>query len=158
MNKYWCHETFGICYPLLKEVDTSIPISKQKGYNNQYGRYWTKPVLEIKGKHYIICSQWYEEFHGKLNKWISEQKSTGKMDVYILPKTQTKICQYCNTKTEREILYVTYHTPIADIKNQLFTRRCNICGITYIADTIFKSYTKSKDIENININFIKQDT
>lgn len=72
LNRYWCHDTFGICYPLLKEVDITIPISKQKGYNNNYGRYWTKTVLEINGKHYIICSQWFKEFQGNLEKWISE--------------------------------------------------------------------------------------
>lgn len=68
LNKYRCHDTFGICYPLLKEVDVSVPISKQKGYNNNYGRYWTKIMLEINDKHYIICSQWYKEFQGKLDK------------------------------------------------------------------------------------------
>lgn len=79
------------------------------------------------------------------------------MDVYVLPKLKTKTCQKCENKTEREILYVTYHTAIADIKNQLFTRRCKSCEITYMADTIFKSYTRSKNIEDINVNFIKQD-
>lgn len=159
LNKYWCHDTFGICYPLLKEVDITIPISKQKGYNNNYGRYWTKPVLKINGKHYIICSQWFKEFQCNLDKWISENPiSDFKMPVYILPKAKTKICQKCGNKTEKEILFVTYHTAIADINNKLFIRRCSNCKTAYIADTIFKSYTKSKDIENINVNFIKQDS
>lgn len=79
------------------------------------------------------------------------------MNVYVLPKPKTKTCPKCGNKTEREILYVTYHTALTDIKNQLFTRRCNSCEITYMADTIFKSYTRSKNIENININFIQQD-
>lgn len=139
----------------------TIPISKQKGYNNEYGRYWTKPILEINGKHYIICSQWFEEFREKLDIWINEQEtkiSEHKTDVYVLPKLKTKICQKCGNKTEREILFVTYHTAIADIKNQLFTRKCKTCEITYMADTIFKSYTRSKEIEEINVNFIKQDT
>lgn len=140
----------------------SIPISKQKGYNNDYGRYWTKPILDINESHYILCSQWYEEFRDKLEKWISENhipniETDSNMDVYILPKLKTKTCPKCGNKTEREILQVTYHTQITDIKNQLFTRRCKTCGIMYMADTIYKSYTRSKDIENINVNFIKQD-
>ena len=142
-------------------MDISIPISKQKGYNNQYGRYWTKPVLELNGKHYIICSQWFDEFRDRLNKWINEQNTkpfNNKMDVYVLSKSQYKICPKCKRKTKREILYITYSTPIANINNKLFTRRCNDCGRTYIADTIFKSYTRSKDIERINVNFIRQDT
>ncbi len=139
----------------------SLPISKQKGYNNEYARYWTKPVLEINGIHYIICSQWFEEFREKLDSWIKRQETqmpNYKMKVYVLPKLKTKTCSKCGSKTERETLYVTYHTAIADIKNQLFTRRCKNCEITYIADTIFKSYIRSKNIEDINVNFIKQDT
>jgi len=161
LNKCWCHDTFGICYPLLKEVDMTIPISKQKGYNNNYGRYWVKPILRINGKYYIICSEWYPQFREKLDKWISKQEpqiTHSKMSVYVLPKLKTKICPKCGNKTEKEILYVTYHTAIADINNKLFTRRCKNCEKTYIADTIFKSYTRSKNVESINVNFIKQDT
>ncbi len=160
LNKYWCHDTFGICYPLLKEVDMTAPISKQKGYNNEYARYWVKPILNICDKHYIICSEWYPQFREKLNKWIGEhvpEITYSKMDVYVLPKLKTKTCPKCDNKTDREILYVTYHTAIADINNKLFTRRCKNCETSYMADTIFKSYTRSKDIENINVNFIKQD-
>ena len=159
-NKYWCNDNFGICYPLLKEVDITTPISQQKGYNNDYARYWTKPILELNGKHYIICSQWFEDFRPKLDKWISEQKQKNdnpKKDVYVLPKLKTKTCPKCGNETEREILYITYSTAIADINNKLFTRRCKTCEKIYIADTIFKSYTRSKDIENINVNFINQD-
>lgn len=108
-----------------------------------------------------MCSQWFDGFRVKLNKWIDNHsvKSTdSKMPVHVLSKLKTKICPKCGNKTEREILYVTYHTDIADINNQLFTRRCKTCEITYMADTIFKSYTRSKDIENINVDFIKQDT
>lgn len=141
-------------------MDLHLPIANQKGYNNEYARYWVKPVLEINDKHYILCSEWYPAFWGKLEKWIKEQKLhilDLKMDVYILPKQKTKVCPKCGNKTEREILQVTYHTQITDIKNQLFTRKCKTCGITYMADTIYKSYTRSKDIESINVNFIKQD-
>lgn len=80
------------------------------------------------------------------------------MNVYVLPKLKAKTCLKCGKKTEKEILYVTYSTAIADINNQLFTRRCRNCEITYMADTIFKSYTRSKNIEDINVNFIRQDT
>ncbi len=140
LNRYWCNDNFGICYPLLKEVNITISISQQKGYNNEYARYWTKPVLEINGTHYIICSQWFEDFRPKLDKWINEQNQqiiTSKMGVYVLPKLKAKTCQKCGNKTEREILYVTYHTAMADIKNQLFTCGCVSCEITYMVDTIF---------------------
>lgn len=78
LNKYWCVTYLGIRYPLLKEVDISKPIAEQNNYNNEYSRYWVKPVVRINGKHYIICREWYKEFWGKLNKWIdaeNEQRS-----------------------------------------------------------------------------------
>ena len=112
---------------IIKIITTSI--SKQKGYNNDYRRYWTRPVLEINDTYYILCSQWFEEFKEKSNKWIDGQElqiSDTKIDVYVFPKLKAKIWQKCGNKTEREILYVTYHTAIADITNQLFTRNLSI--------------------------------
>ena len=73
-------------------------------------------------------------------------------------KNKTKTCLKCGNKTEKEMLHVVYHTNTSDIDNQLFTRRCKTCDITYMADSIFKSYTKNKEINNINVNFIKKDT
>lgn len=105
-----------------------------------------------------MCSQWFEGFQEKLDKWISEYSNNEqflKMDVYVVPKKEVKICSVCQNKTEKEILFVTYHTEITDIENRLFTCRCNNCKRTYIADTIFKSYTQSKNLEDINVNFIK---
>lgn len=69
-NKDWCHDTFGICYPILKQVDIKLPISEQVNYNNQYRRYYSNPVLNINGSNYIICSRWYAESKSKLIDWI----------------------------------------------------------------------------------------
>lgn len=70
-DKDWCHDTFGICYPILKQVDTKLPISEQVNYNNQYRRYYSTPVLKINEKDYIICSQWFAQFKPKLIEWIN---------------------------------------------------------------------------------------
>ncbi len=146
----------GICYPLLKEVDLSISISQQKGYNNEYARYWTKPILEINGKHYIMCSQWFENFRTKVDDWIDKQSkiTEPKFKVYIIQKQKSKICPECGNKMESEILYMTYHTGAEDIHKQLFTRRCKGCQKTYMADTLFKSYTRNKNIDNMDVEFI----
>ncbi len=70
-DKAWCHDTFGICYPILKQVDTKLPISEQVNYNNQYRRYYSTPVLKINENDYIICSQWFAQFKPKLMYWIN---------------------------------------------------------------------------------------
>lgn len=79
-SKEWCHDTFGICYPILKQVDTKLPISEQVNYNNQYRRYYSSPVLKINGKDYIICSQWFAQFKPKLMEWISSNSVSMKIN------------------------------------------------------------------------------
>ncbi|MCM1048104.1 MAG: hypothetical protein NC433_06740 [Clostridiales bacterium] len=72
LNKYWCNDKFGISYPLLKEVNSSVRILQQWGYDKECTYYWAKPVLEINGKQYIMCKQWYKKCQEKLDKWIEE--------------------------------------------------------------------------------------
>lgn len=73
LDKEWCIKNLGIRYPLLKAVDLNKPISKQLGYNNQYGRYYATNFI-INGKTYLLCSQWYEEFRPKLTDWIKNNQ------------------------------------------------------------------------------------
>lgn len=140
----------GICYPLLKKIDLSIPISQQKGYNNTYARYWTKPILKINGKHYILCSQWSKELRKYLYKWVCNNNS--KKNKYVLQKPMRKTCPKCNNILMQDPLFVTYHT---DIKNKLLTRKCENYNTYYISEGIFNSWTKNKNTESISVNFIK---
>lgn len=214
LNKYWCNEHLGICYPLLKEVDLSIPIADQKNYNNEYARYWIKPVLQINGKHYIMCSQWFKGFQEKLDKWIEEETlreatefkqqrlfpktyKRNKKDcihydfkknqcmctqsnatftmpcsninscqyfmpfaLHIIPKQYCKKrhCPYCNGSLEKELVYCTYRPDDeTEIHNKLISYRCEKCDINYVADTVYKGYTHSKNLEDLNVTFIKED-
>lgn len=71
LDKEWCHINFGIRYPLLKEIDIKCPVSDQTGYlDGRYHRFWTNPILEIEGKNYLMCSQWYRQFRTKLDNWF----------------------------------------------------------------------------------------
>ena len=98
MNKYWCNENFGICYPLLKEVDISKPIKEQLNYNNAYGRYWKTPVVEIKGKQYIMCSQWFKQFRDKLDKWVQKQNCKKKKKVQDVHMRSKERCMHYDFK------------------------------------------------------------
>lgn len=200
LNKYWCNEHLGICYPLLKEIDEMKPVSEQKNYNNEYARYWIKPVLEINGKHFLMCSQWFKGFQSKLDAWISEQDNTTdsmttrskeKCDeydfkknvcmcsdaanfmqpcegvnscthyiehtpIYIIPKIMSKHgkCPSCGLRTQKEFLVVTYKKDNAKIINKLPTTRCEKCERSYISDTIYGTYTKNKNVEDLDVKFI----
>lgn len=89
LNKGWCNEHLGICYPLLKEIDETKPVSEQKNYNNEYARYWIKPILTINDKKYIMCSQWFKGFQEKLDKWI-ESENIGYLKIKQEEKHQRK--------------------------------------------------------------------
>lgn len=138
-NKYWCHDNFGICYPLLKEVDVAIPISKQKGYNNDYGRYWTKPILEIDGQHYIICSQWYEEFREKLNNWISGNP------IHELSPVVDKTEESLVLKSNSKCMYYDFKKDLcSNLDNPLFNQPCdNASFCHYYSEKVV--YIVSKD-------------
>ena len=214
LNKYWCKEHLGICYPLLKEVDITKPIADQKNYNNEYARYWIKPILQINGKYYIMCSQWFKGFQEKLDKWIEEetiQETTefkqqrlfpnthqrNKKDcihfdfkknqcmctqskatftlpccnvnscqhftpfaLHIIPKQYCKkrYCPYCNSSLEKELVYCIYRPDDeTEIQNKLISFRCEKCNISYIADTVYSGYTRSKNLDDLNVVFVKED-
>lgn len=199
MNKYWCNENFGICYPLLKEVDITRPITEQKNYNNEYGRYWTKPVLRINGKDYILCSQWFRGFQPKLDKWVESQLSVPipivkrdktrcveydfkkdvcmcsyagnfmmqcegingcthykeQMPVYIIPKVMSKQgkCPCCGTNLKTEFLIVTYKGEKSGT-HKLISSRCENCEQSYVSGSIFATYTKNKNLEDLDVRFV----
>uniref|UniRef100_UPI00404B8CE6 GmrSD restriction endonuclease domain-containing protein n=1 Tax=Gelidibacter sp. TaxID=2018083 RepID=UPI00404B8CE6 len=44
--------TFDVQYPILKMIDSS--------YNSKIERYWKTPII-IRGKRYVVCSEWYEQ-------------------------------------------------------------------------------------------------
>lgn len=91
-NKEWCHNTFGICYPILKQVNSKIPIGEQLNYNNQYRRYYKNPVLKINGNEYIICSQWFSNFKPKLISWINKSSNNSSSNLNDDIKLGKKYC------------------------------------------------------------------
>lgn len=211
LNKYWCNDNFGICYPLIKEVDITKSISDQKNYNNEYARFWTKPVLQINGKHYILCSQWFRGFQEKFDEWVDKQNPTlvslpnmeesiidvqkprkkencnfydfkkdecmctesgvftqpcnslmscphySEFKVYVVPKIYCKkhYCPCCNGTTVKELITCTYSPNGFERQNKLITYRCNKCEKNYIADSVYKGYTQSKSLEDLNVSFAK---
>lgn len=66
-------EVFNLNYPLLKEVDYKMPMEEQKKDAKGYDRYW-KFTVDIYGKTYFICSQWYDDLNrGYFNKWLESR-------------------------------------------------------------------------------------
>lgn len=67
-DKKYCKETFDINLPMLKKLETGVPLSDQRKVNG-YDRYW-KDVVTIKGLKYIVCNDWYDRNRGKFEYWL----------------------------------------------------------------------------------------
>lgn len=138
LNKYWCNEHLGICYPLLKEIDETKPVSEQKNYNNEYARYWTKPVLTINERKYIMCSQWFKGFQEKFDKWVEEENSYPVKDSMKSNTQRSKErCQHYDFKKNQCMC----------TQSGLFTQVCqNVNGCLYYAETKYPIYIVPKHV------------
>lgn len=147
-NRDWCHDTFGICYPILKLVDISIPIKEQVNYNNQYRRYYSNPILNINNNHYIICSQWYSSFKTKLISWINNQQKFNKpYEGEIEDKTVIKLGKEYSGIKLPSTLFVFILKTIEQYKDTQFeTGRLS----TNLSDIILKQTNYEKPHHVIN--------
>ncbi len=122
-DKDWCHDTFGICYPILKKVDNRLPISEQVNYNNQYRRYYSSPILKINDNYYIICSQWFAHFKPKLVDWINSNSisMTINRDENILEVgDKLKFNKNFNSISIPKILFIDILKTIKNYENRVF--------------------------------------
>lgn len=82
-NEQWCHEVFGICYPLLKKYDPSLPLKEQLRYKNQKkDRSFYKDIYTVNGEQFLLCQEWYEKSRPKFDNWLSQRKT----DSVYVPK------------------------------------------------------------------------
>ena len=76
-NRKYCNESFGsLGYPVLKLVDTTRDIAEQCKFEtekNNHNRFYVDPIT-IKGKKYLLCSQWRDKNLKALLQWINENK------------------------------------------------------------------------------------
>lgn len=64
---------FNLNFPLLREIDEDIDIDKQKEDTRGYKRYYKSPIY-IKGKMYLLTSQWYENQNREyLENWLNNK-------------------------------------------------------------------------------------
>ena len=72
---------FGTSYVVLKDVE-DIKDSKEKlakeikevsPSNKKFNRYYAEPILLNDNRHYLLCSQWYENQRIRYENWLKEQ-------------------------------------------------------------------------------------
>ena len=165
LSKNWCKETFNISYPLLKEYDESKDLKAQTIPEGKSVAYYAQnPKLYINNKLYIIYMQWNEKTHrSKLEKWISENPIGAKKSediIYIISKEKAKdkYCPCCNLKAEHKMYDIKYAKDnIASLAviNHLQIMYCEHCNKKFMNRNVYKTYTKTKNLNDINIEFVE---
>ena len=167
LDKDWCYKTFNVHYPILKQVDNTLPLKEQTYTEDKnYAHYNQSRQIIINDKCYMIYMRWIENQHrSKLEEWISKnplsnllKESEQKINVFILPKNRIKICGKCGNKTQMDKLLVTYYKENEDFQHMLHIRKCNNCNLVYMSDGTLRMYKNTSDKIDPSINFIEKDT
>jgi hypothetical protein len=69
MDVTYSKKTFGLSFPILKEINDSILLSKQITDGKGRSRYWSQEFANGK---YLICSQWYAKHRKKFLDWSNK--------------------------------------------------------------------------------------
>lgn len=82
-----------------------------------------------------------------------------KQIVTVIPKSTYKkrVCPIDGSELVRKVIDVTYIKNSEVIHNKLTTYRCDKCKEVYIADTLYRTYTASKDITKLSVEFRMND-
>jgi len=69
-DENYSKEVFNLNFPVIKEVVKNIEFDQQKRDQKGYNRYYDT-VISVRGKDYILCSQWVENLHkDAFEKWL----------------------------------------------------------------------------------------
>ena len=79
-----------------------------------------------------------------------------KPKIKVIDKKKIKNCPSCKCTTKKEWLIVNYYNNGGYVQNKLSSYHCDKCSSSYIADTLFRTYTKNKNIDNIDIEFTQE--
>lgn len=161
LDKDWCHDTFGINYPFLKKINRNIPITQQKNYNNEYGRYWVKPILNIYNNDYIMCSQWFDSFRDKLIKWQDDYNNRiNNFPIFVVidqKKYSQNSCLKCNTDLGEQLFC---KIKVSESEGKLLEKLipyklCKECKTKYMGYHLYNSFTKNgSKVPYIHAKFI----
>ncbi len=161
LNKDWCHDTFGINYPFLKKIDRNIPVAQQKNYNNEYGRYWVKPILSIYNNDYIMCSQWFDTFRDKLIKWQNDYNNRINnfpiFEVIDQKKYSQNSCLKCNTDLGKQsFCKIKVSESEGKLSEKLIPYKlCKECKTKYMGYSLYNTFTKNgSKVPYIHAKFI----
>ena len=87
----------------------------------------------------------------------TESSKQEKEEIYVVSAQvqKNRKCTNCKSKTNRQILDILYQNGENCIKNKLGVYVCARCGRKHLVETLYKTYTSKKNIENISVKFIK---
>ena len=115
--------------------------------------FWEKHLTKYNCEYYKEESnQTSDDINVTVNKPLIRLKP----EIIVIDKKKIKQCPSCKCATRKEWLTVTYNNNGEYIKNQLTSYHCDRCQSSYIADTLFRTYTSHKNIDKIDVIFIQK--
>lgn len=81
-NLEWSRKTFGIGYPVLREVKDNIDIQEQKKGIGGHIRYY-KTIYKILGSKYFLCKEWFKEYRDKFDIWADSILENLRIDLDV---------------------------------------------------------------------------
>lgn len=76
-NLDYCKTTFGISFPVLKELSSPDPetIRSAAKDENGYNRYSTTKLARHESSYYLVCTQWTDRHRGAFLRWLRSFES-----------------------------------------------------------------------------------
>ena len=142
------------------EEDTlkgATEFKQQRLFPKTYKRYKMDCIHYDFKKDQCLCTQSNATFTMPCSN-INSCQHFAQFALHIVPKQYCKrrSCPYCNGSLEKELVYCTYRPDDeTEIHNKLISYRCEKCDINYVADTVYKGYTRSKNLDDLNVTFIE---
>lgn len=99
-SRNWSRSTLKLDFSLLKEINSNKSIQEQIKVNGN-NRYW-KETVNILGRKYVICSQWYENQRVYFDKWIKSMDLTFHNAAENINENNLDILNLFNTFTGRK--------------------------------------------------------
>lgn len=108
------------------------------------------------------CDYYSENIENINSAYTVKSENTGskvqeKKIVKVIPKAiyKKRKCPMDGLEMVGDVINVTYSKNGEIIHNKLTTYRCEKCNENYISDTLYKSYTASKNIAELSVEFRK---
>lgn len=155
---------------LRESIGTPVHISYLKMSEDDSRRHKSRCVEYDKKKNVCMCekspyftmrcggSSHCVHYAEKKDKSLISKKETHVpkkkvIEIISIVTQRKKKCPHCQERIESRMIDIDYSDNGRVVSNKLPVYECTRCDTIFILDSLFRSYTRKKDIENISVSF-----